>query len=749
MLNRVLATLVVAFLTIVAAVTFVVEDASQSSQMRHAALETDATFTIEDTPSLSDPAVVDAALRDAASSTRANIFRTSVGYASDGSPRVVIYVLLAQDTHLFDRVPLVAGRYPEPAETSVGTSTACLSTDPKVHCTGTIRDFGTRDVVEVRPWSHVFTELPTAGVYQVETPSGVSPTDVVNAITSAVVSPTGEHLDSSEISVTAAPHLGDEDGYRGILVALALALLGATALLLAYRQLHQTKVVGIMGLHGHGQVRIWFESTGRLLLLPSVATVVVLGVAAAAVPQAPASFVGKVLAVETAAIVSLLVVSAFASSASRRVPVFAAIKNRRRSGGVFVVDVALKSLVTTTLLLIAAGLVNQYQNAIELREELAPWATTDDYGIFYPVQVGDDLLDLASGGESETSAEVFDLYPKLNADGALYVDGSSFEDAPTTMDVPAGDDRGLPSLTVNPNYLDAYPIDDAAGRPVHIDEATTDWVVLVPESLRADEAAIVAQVTAERASAVHTDEALFHRDVPPSVAQQSVTVVSVAAGQSVFTFNRNVPHGSTVRDPIVQVMTSANSTGADRMNMITGDQDAALKVRLVGKDPSATLAALQPLLDSVHLDDNLPHLITMEDYVVQQLQDIERGVRAVAITGLVLAVVLLALIAQYLTVAFEMFTRKIVVRRLHGASFAVAYREVVAIVVAVWSLQVLGALGALAMQANPFAFSGGQESAATLMAVVGAALGFEALLSLAFLSRLERRRLTSALKEDF
>src|SRR6185312_13566649 len=106
--------------------------------------------------------------------------------------------------------------------------------------------------------------------------------------------------------------------------------------------------------------------------------------------------------------------------------------------------------------------------------------------------------DYQTGGAGPTTAEVFDLYPMLNARGSLYVDTNAFEPAALAEPLQPGTYR---SMIVNPNYLRAYPVQDIAHTPITIPESATDWIVLVPDTLRPESQAIEAFFTRNRMAA--------------------------------------------------------------------------------------------------------------------------------------------------------------------------------------------------------------------------------------------------------
>lgn len=127
--------------------------------------------------------------------------------------------------------------------------------------------------------------------------------------------------------------------------------------------------------------------------------------------------------------------------------------------------------------------------------------------------------------------------------------------------------------------------------------------------------------------AVQGQERILKEPVPDRFRTQQVTIIWAADGQQVFTFDSTVSPdaGSTVTDPIVEVMTRQNSLTIDRLNVVTGNINTALKVR-IDHDTQATLDQLAPTLRDLHLDDNLTTLVVANDAVLSKIASLHKGI---------------------------------------------------------------------------------------------------------------------------
>ena len=748
-MKRVIVALLMLLSAAAAATVYVNTDNAQRQLMQHAAASVGQPFTIPGDPRLADPVKMYAALRTAAADARVNVFRTSVGYTPDGRPQVTQYILLTTSTHLFDAFSLRSGRWLSPADADHPERFLSTTQTGSRDQVGVLGAFGGNDLVAIRSLRSAFDSLPVAATYDVESSDQSSFDRFLNSLAQA-----SSQLAGGVGLFTAASFKGGIDSFAGyttdfapILNAVQYVIIFFAALFLAFQVLHEAKKAGVMKLHGFGVVRVWFAIAGRLILISLVTSEAIALVASRFVPDTTFEFTASVGLTIVRAFAVMLVASIVAVAYVARTNISNSIKNRKDTRGVFAVNTLVKIACSVALIAVGAGLWLQYTNAAGERQQFGNWDRARGFGIFYPGEVGNDLVETETGGNATTAAEVYDLYPLLNDRGALYVDAGTYEPLVLAAPLPPGAYR---SITVNVNYLKQFPLRDDSGRTIVIGEDTSDWVVLAPSRYRSQQADILAYFQLQRTGNGSAEQAAFGRAAPASVAHQKVSIIWMQDNQAVFSFNPlvNPGHGNNIVDPFIEVMTSANSLGLDRANMIGA---TALKIRLLDGDTVRTLQDLLPTLKRLKLDDNLPYLITMDEYVSQQIARLDNGIRSVEFAGIALFMGLLVLAVQSISILFERYSRRITVRRLFGAGFMRTYREPLLIFTAVWSFQLVGALVANRLGLNPFStqtFS----SVADDFTVVGIAASValaEGLFSAGVLTFIERRSVVRVLKEEF
>lgn len=418
-----------------------------------------------------------------------------------------------------------------------------------------------------------------------------------------------------------------------------------------------------------------------------------------------------------------------------------------RAGGAIIGTMAALTVAVAIILTVlcaqSLALADQGQQRVELA---AAWADTDDFAVLFPTVLGDDGEEALSFRSAVKTAEAGPLYTELTAAGALYVDASNYR-----PNLPE-DDQPLPAapIRVNTNYLARYPVLDPAGAPIAVSEEETDWVVAVPDRYRSQEEEIRRTLTNMRAERGPGPAGAPH---PEQQGAQAIRIVWTGSAQRIFSFDTEVnpQDGNSIVDPIIEIMTPANSHPADRLNAVTGELNTPLKVWVDGA-PDGTAQKLAPILQRLGLSDNLPHLVTVGDTITQDVQALQQGVFWTRVIAAAAALVMLIFSAALVTLSDDRLRRTITIRRLNGLGIVRTYRELLTLFGITWAATALGSLVVCALlrvaqhRAGPE--SGGWYGDVPVIAAVLVLTALAELLCAAIIAlRGERRSTATALKE--
>lgn len=348
---------------------------------------------------------------------------------------------------------------------------------------------------------------------------------------------------------------------------------------------------------------------------------------------------------------------------------------------------AVKSGCAVILTLVALA---AWSSSIDIEARLATaaqWEKVNGFAVFFPHANGNDLAEFENDGHITKLAEAGPLYEMLDAEGAIFVDASNY-----IPGIPR-ENPWLPAspIRINANYLDRYPIVDETGSQIRVSSTEQDWVVGVPARFKPMSAHIMDFLQATRTGngeidgAVQGELKVLGGQVPEQFIHQSVRIVWMADEQGIFSFNSTVnpDAANLITDPIVEIMTPANSLPVDRLNSITGELNTPLKVKLNG-DSATTLKHLLPQLKKLNLDDNLTTLVMPSEALFQQIDSGRSAMRWMWI-GAGIAVLLLAMLDIFFVIVYsDRIRRKLTVRRLHGFSFRRTYWELLRFVGISW-----------------------------------------------------------------
>lgn len=337
-------------------------------------------------------------------------------------------------------------------------------------------------------------------------------------------------------------------------------------------------------------------------------------------------------------------------------------------------------VATVAVSLMLAALMQSGTSLLAGGGPAAGWSPPAGYGVLDPLAVGEDGAEVESGMPTVTSAVAFGLYPILNQRGALFCDARDFR----SRESPSGTAfDAIPMLEVNPNYLERYPVIDTDGRAVEITEDVSEWIVLVPERYRSQGPAIADQLRSERTGSegveglYAAERRVYGRAVPASILGQPVTIIWIENGQALPTLDPAIPGdgaGSLI-DPVIEVVTEANSLCVDRADMASGGGVSdPLKIVLNGGEDAARVA-LRPALEREWLDDNYPQVISLDDAVAEEARIAYRAMLPLVALSVAGIGTLALLASNWASVAWIAYGTSICERTASGAGVSTVYRE--------------------------------------------------------------------------
>ena len=635
-------------------------------------------------------------LCEAANVYKVNIFRTNIHYNADDQEEMLKYVLLTGDTHFFDAFRLKSGRFLTAKDTQHGNSFISTVDTGDPNQIGIVMDFGGNNLITIKPLKTAYEHLPVDGQYYVEASDDKAFDSFLKGFVAKVNEQYQQYLYTPKDFQKQNNSGGAETGSRtDILKYQNYMIFVITLILLIYYIFYESKRIGIMKMHGLSNIRLWFIIAGRLITVMFILSAAVSLLVALLIKDTTSQFAGSAIISQFNTYVIVTAISLISYIYISRIRISDAIKNRKDTNGIFALNMLLKAGCSIFVVLIGLSIWSQYTEIRAQRENLKNWEHSKDYAVFYPVNVGYDLEDLKRGAPKKTAALAGELYPVLNKMGALFIEARDYTE---TLLILNKDWDGIRSIKINPNYLREFPIYDIQNNPVQLSDDTSDWILLVPEKYRHREEEIMSFFQKTRTGAkdykgvYDAEEGFFKREVPDSVRNQQIKIIWLANNQKIFSFNPEVfpSENNIIIDPIIQVVTEKNSLCADRANIMSGGGGRdPLKMKLIDRNAALTLKTLEPELKRLKLDDNIKHLVTIDQFVSQQIYYLQKWINQLLLTSLGLLAGLLILVVQNLTIFFNKYQRKFIVRRLFGTGFFRTYKEYILLFSVTWVFQLL------------------------------------------------------------
>lgn len=686
-------------------------------------------------------------LNKAAQRTNINLIRTSLGYNSKDEPQITFFILASHSTNLFRLFSLKEGHYPSLQEMNGHAVFLSSEKTQDQQQVGLLKTFAKHPIRSIQPLKRAADfDLPASGRYIVETTSSDQYEKFVHYFMKSINAQlTHEGIRpfvQTEFTQGNESSIPDNFGISGSTVIssfhyLPYLIFVATILLLVYYSFYSAKRIGVMKLHGIGLIKGWYWLIGRLII--GTFLFLTAGCLLIAVIMKGANtlflftlFKSQLMIYGTTVIASLIVIPYIYT-----VRVSDAIKNHRRTRSILVINTVMKVCCILLVLGAASSAMNNYFQLKDKQKQLQIWKNTgvaSEYGLLYPRRIGYGLVELIMGNGSQQYIHTQFLYPYLNRSGALYINASSYETDALTQPLPEGEFR---TVSVNPNYLQQFPLYSDKGQRIRIAEQTKSWIVLVPEQYKNKKRLILKNVHQDRNESykfmVHG-----HELVAPWIENQQIKIIWLKKNQRLNTFDPLVfpSQHNVIVDPIINVVTEKNSTDLDGMGFISGDETSSLKIKLYDHNAKKTMQTLEPTLKKFHLNTYFNHLVSINGAIKQSIADLQHQLNILMLQTFAMLSCSLILVVQNIVIFFAKYRQKFLVRRLLGVGFIYTYKEYGFLLVGTWFFQLV--IGQFILNPEPIHFI-------ILNAIL---MLIEIMVSFVALTYIERSNLAKMLKEE-
>ncbi|MDT2758052.1 DUF1430 domain-containing protein [Enterococcus asini] len=295
-----------------------------------------------------------------------------------------------------------------------------------------------------------------------------------------------------------------------------------------------------------------------------------------------------------------------------------------------------------SLLPLACAVSNTFE-MITAKEEKQ---VKNDYGLFYPVQIGNN-----APVHTMEYGHILDelMYEPLNERGAILLNEDSIKQPI---------EEQYKYVNVNPNYLKLFPLFDQDGDKISVDRLTDDIILCIPTSKKEIESKVIEVVKYNS------------KNVMGYVPNIKIIRTDPNKNRNFISFNT----GEKLNNEVIYISTSNNSSFVDRS--IMGGQGVRdnLKVK-IEESPVKTIEKLKPLLKQHDYQDNYPQIIRQSEFLEEKTR-LAVGNVVMQSTVLGFSTIVSSVLITYVTLLFfKVFKHEVVIERINGFSKFLAYKK--------------------------------------------------------------------------
>lgn len=619
--------------------------------------------------------------------------------------------------------------------------------------------FGNRANVNIYELEEAFTTLMVAGRYYAELPHNVSLEDFLETFVYNLNVHFELDFETDDLFTIEEFLFSNAGGMTfhgmGIEIPLLVVLAFITLIIGIYYVASQSKKISIMKLNGLKILTIWQQVVGKTVISSaiilsgiSIVIAVVIGLI-----FHNYDFVQTVAIRQIIILIGIITSSLLICLVIKRIHIGLGVKNKNSKKFIFGFNTIIKLGLTVLVLVLGSEMWNQFIDIREQEQSISSWAIGEDFGVFPYLMIGNDVRGAYDGAVPNEIAMQVDLYPILNEMGSIFINARSFEEWDLEVNgtteesinrLPINEWRDTETwrrMRVNPNYLNAFPILDTNGEVINISEDEKRVIFLVPEHYQDAYDELMDFFTDTRMGMISGTRGWLRTEVPEAIANAEIQIIWTQSNQNIFSFNPDVfpDNNNYIIDPIMQVVTIGNGVGADREIILGGGARDPIKVNLINGSTSETFEYLYPILIELELNDNLPHLVTVNESVLSRLAELQTMLNILLGGIAVITFVTVALSLQNIVLYFNQKRQKFIINRVFGTSFAKTYGKFINYFVILWILQI----GASFIGMTLF-----NDEGVLVIVVILFFILVDGLLSIIMIRNMERKNKMAVLKGD-
>lgn len=578
------------------------------------------------------------------------------------------YVFLSTDSSLYSNIDIKFGRellYKDMLNKDLFISTNNTNNENQI---GIISDFGSNHYYSIYVIDRVLDNYKYPGIYKLEAKSKNNYynflNDYVNYINDYIKDFSYKNkqefkiedgfkidnylIDKSTDNFNGQENITIKNSNKNIFQLISFIII---LLSLIYYLFYNSKEISVLKLNGYSTYHISYKIFIESFNIISLLSFLIILIAMFFVKDNNFEFYKKVIFDIFLNYVLLLIILFLISLIYiKKINITYSVKGQNSTLLIFIINSAIKVVISIVILITLTNIWTNL-NLLKLKEKnLANWEIVSDYAVFYPIKVGDDK-DSITAGNYPLDLPTYELYPYLNKNmESIYI--NSFQYTQNILNAEKDKKDIIKTIKINPNYLKKFPVYDENSNLISIDENIEESIFLIPEQYKDKEEYNLNYFLNER-KRFHDNLHVDYYNYAPKENSKKVKFIYTKKNQDIFSINPNVfpNNNNLIKDPIIQVLTEANSLVPDRTYTSLSNQ--TLFIKLVDSNVLDTYSKIFPHLEKHKLNDNLPSLVKHNELIMNELNFLKESINIILLVFFISTILLIIILFQNIYLHFE------------------------------------------------------------------------------------------------
>lgn len=643
-------------------------------------------FYIPDSLQISNPDEMYDALNEISENLKINIFRQVISSNIDGNFQIEKYILLKNNTQFFNKFFINITNFKD----EINNKDKYLSTENNndENKIGNIYDFGNNDIIYIRPLSDLYQNYSVNGNYFVELPPDLSFNEFLETLTLSINNKFNSNFISNDFLITTESVQGIKN-INNYLIFIRYSLLITIILLISYFIVNNIKKISVYKLNGISILKIYF-----IFILKQISIIyivcIIISTIICCLFESNLNFIYTVIFYQLLnyLIVTLASFGSYLLISTKNINL--GLKHKKNTNLIIFLNKFFKIILSIIIILISMSVITTFSKTTKLINNLNNWDKSSDYGMFYPLNIGEDNEIFKTTPYKFFAQLSNELYPILNDNGSILIESRSYEDE-TLKYYKENNMNVLLTLKINPNYLNEFPIYDINNNAISISEDETNTILLIPEKYKENEQEILSEMRFYRNAQYEYEEEVLLNEISPEIKNQDIQIIWIENDQKIFSFNSEVSKddNNLISNPIVEVITLSNSVTCDRNTILGNGITDPLKIKLIDKNPKKTYDKLIPILKELNLDDNLLYFVNIDTLTSSQLYNLKTQLYFLYIIFIIFIILFFVVSIQYYSIIYNKNKKDFIVKRIFGIGFFKTYNKFLLDFFISWIIQII------------------------------------------------------------